>query len=94
MGDLCDDDDDGDGYTDAAEAAIGENTTNYCAIMRADLNGCGSAGFSDLLQIATWYNQAVPPTPERIKQKADNVINFNDLLAFAVEYNKVVSSCP
>ena len=94
LGDACDDDNDGDGYYDAPEVTAGENPISYCSIMRADINGNGVVGFSDLLLLAAAYNQSVPPAPERSKQRADNLINFNDLLAFAQEYIKPISDCP
>ena len=44
LGDACDDDIDGDGYTNAQEAAVvggPENPAAYCPIMRGDVDGVG-----------------------------------------------------
>ena len=39
LGDACDADIDGDGYTDAQESALGKNPLSYCTVMRADIDG-------------------------------------------------------
>lgn len=99
IGDLCDldfRDDDSDGYTDAKEMALGRAPAVYCEIMRADVNGDGTANILDLAAVAGRYHQSIPPAPQRYDQGPafDNTINILDLSKMATVYNKKVTACP
>lgn len=94
LGDACDPDDDGDGYFDWAEIAIGENPLDYCPIMRADLNSDGAVNGPDLGIFAYWFGQPVPPAPDRVNLNADALINGLDLGILASVFTKYVSACP
>ena len=63
VGDACDDNIAGDGYTNAAHTALGKDPTLHCATMRADVNGDGKVQLADLIIMAGKYNQPVPPAP-------------------------------
>ena len=75
LGDACDDDDDGDGYTDAQETALlpAENPLSYCTIMRADVDGDHGVSILDLTLAAARFTQSIPPSPARLNQDADTV---------------------
>jgi hypothetical protein len=94
LGDACDDDIDGDGYTNAQEIALGKDPASYCRIMRGDVDGDGVVSVLDLGIVATRYTQHIPPAPERYNQDADNQISILDLGWMAVDYIKRVSACP
>ncbi len=94
LGDACDPDADGDGYTNADEQALGKNPLAYCAVMRADLNGDGVVNLLDLALLAKYFGQAVPPAPDRYSQNADNELNILDLGRQADWYGRNVNVCP
>jgi hypothetical protein len=94
LGDACDSDIDGDGYTNAQETALGENPASYCAIMRADVDGDGAVSILDLTDVAQYFTEQVPPAPERYKQDADNSISVLDLTDMANYFLENVSACP
>ncbi len=94
LGDACDPDIDGDGYLNADEGALGKSTVTYCATMRADVNGDGSANLLDLAKLALYFGQAIPPAPERYAQNADSIINLLDLAQQALVFGQNVSGCP
>jgi len=93
LGDACDPDSDGDGYTNVQETAIGKDPLVYCAIMRADVDNDGVVTILDLSRLAHWYQRSSPPAPERLKQDADNVISILDLSRVAQYYLRHVTDC-
>ena len=94
LGDACDDDIDGDGYTNTQEAAIGKDPDTYCAIMRADVDGDGVVSILDLTKVALFFTQSAPPAPTRYLQDADHVISILDLTRMGLLFTLPVSSCP
>lgn len=94
LGDACDDDIDGDGYTNGQEVALGGNPLVYCPIMRADVDMSGRVQLSDLIILAGHYGHLVPPAPARYDQNDDNKIQLSDLIITAGVYGKPVSICP
>lgn len=94
LGDVCDPDIAGDGYTNVQHTAIGKNPALYCPIMRADVDGDGAVSILDLTKVAHWFTQSVPPAPERYKQDADSQISILDLTRMAQVFIQSVSSCP
>jgi hypothetical protein len=93
LGDACDDDIDGDGYTDTQEAALGRDPAAYCPIMRADVDGDGVMSVLDLAEVAKYYTVHIPPAPELYNQDADNQISILDLGIMAVFYTQHVTAC-
>jgi hypothetical protein len=94
LGDACDDDIDGDGYTNAQEAALGKDAAAYCDVTRADVDGDGVVSILDLAKVAQYFAQPVPPAPERYKQDADSVISILDLTRMAQVFTQHVTACP
>ena len=96
LGDACDPDKDGDGYSDVQEATVvpAKSDLSYCTIMRADVNGDGTVALADLIILAGLYNKNVPPAPERLDQNGDLKIALADLIIAAGIYNKPVTLCP
>ena len=96
LGDACDGDIDGDGYTNAQETALvpGKNPNIYCDIMRADVDGDHAVTILDMTVVAGQFLTNVPPAPERLKQDADNAITILDLTAMANLFLNNVSACP
>ncbi len=95
--DPCNADTDRDGYSDGRENALGTNPISYCAVMRADVNGDGTANILDLSVAAGAFTKTVPPAPQRYDQgppsSFDNVINILDLTRIAGVYQDVVAQC-
>ncbi len=87
-------DSDGDGYTDAQEAALTKNPFSFCEIMRADLNGDGHANIIDLSALSAQFLQTIPPGPVRDDQNGDNQVNIIDLTAASSVFLESVSACP
>ena len=94
LGDACDADIDGDGYTDAQESALGKNPLSYCTVMRADIDGDHTVSILDISAAAQSYGQSVPPAPERRNQDGDSVISILDLSKIASVFLQPVSACP
>ena len=94
LGDACDADIDGDGYTDVQETGLGENPATYCIIMRADLDGDHAVSILDLSVAAQSFGKTVPPTPERRSQDGDSTIIILDLARMASVFGQNVSNCP
>ena len=100
IGDLCDldyRDDDGDGYTDAQEVALGENAVSYCNIMRADVDGDGMVTIVDLSIVASDFLVSIPPAPAREAQGPppfDTLITIIDLSKMAGVFLEPVANCP
>jgi Tol biopolymer transport system component len=98
LGDACDNDKDGDGYTAAQEAGVvpAKSDLAYCDIMRADVDGDGVVSILDLSQVAASYLKTIPPAPERRNQDGDMVISILDLSKMAPPsvYLKHVTDCP
>ena len=96
LGDACDGDIDGDGYTNAQETALipAENPNVYCDAMRADVDGDNAVTILDLAIAAGQFLNNVPPAPERLKQDADNAITILDLTKMANLFLQNVSACP
>ncbi len=93
FGDACDDDSDGDGYTNVQEGAISEDPSSYCGTMRADVDGDGSVSILDLTKVAQKFAQAIPPAPERYGQDADFQISILDLTRMATVFTQSVTDC-
>jgi hypothetical protein len=102
LGDACDPDIDGDGYTNNQEIAIGKDPLVYCAIMRADVDNDGMVTILDLSKVAMKFHQTFPPTDpaagidtgiQRLNQDADNVITILDLSRVAQYYHRPVTDC-
>ncbi len=90
-------DTDGDGYTDAAEVAVGKDPNKYCPIMRADIDGDTAVSILDLSLVAGRFMKNVPPAPARYDQGSppvDGQINILDLSKMAAVFGKNVSACP
>jgi hypothetical protein len=96
LGDACDSDADGDGYTAAQEAAVTppKSDLSYCKIMRADVDGDGVVSILDLTKVAANFAQAVPPAPARNDQDGDNVISIQDIARQAAVFTQPVTACP
>jgi hypothetical protein len=94
LGDACDDNISGDGYTNAQHVAIGKDPTNYCAIMRADVDSDGVVTTVDLAKVGPFFGQAVPPAPERDQQTAKTTITTVDLAKMALSFGRHVTGCP
>ena len=98
VADCVDTDDDGDGYSDATEIAMGKNPLVWCAAMRADVVGTEGAGGTvsilDLSAVASQYGQSIPPATARFDQNHDGSIGILDLSAVAGQFGASVSSCP
>jgi hypothetical protein len=96
LGDACDDDKDGDGYTSEQEKAVtgGKNDLAYCQIMRADVDNDGAVSILDLAKVAVYFTQSVPPAPARYSQDADNKISILDLTKMAQVFTQHVTACP
>jgi outer membrane protein assembly factor BamB len=94
LGDACDNDISGDGYTNAQKTAAGKNPLLYCEIRRADVDGDGVVSIIDLADVALFFSTQVPPSPERFKQDADNTLSILDLADMGLVYTKNVSACP
>jgi Subtilase family len=94
LGDACDDNISGDGYTNAQHIALGKNPATFCKIMRADVDGDGQVSILDLAKVAVYFTQTVPPAPERYKQDADNQISILDLTKMAQVFTQHVTACP
>ena len=95
LGDACDGDSDGDGYSAAQEAAVvpAKSDTAYCDIMRADVDGDRAVTILDMTVLAGHFLLQVPPAPERDKQDADNAITILDLTKMANLFLQNVSAC-
>jgi hypothetical protein len=99
LGDACDDDDDGDGYDDPREIALGRNAAEYCGVMRADVGltldpnvqGDGVINSLDLQRVAQFFGPLRGDVREG--QNGDGNINSLDLQAVAQRFAKFVSSC-
>jgi hypothetical protein len=94
LGDACDTDRDGDGYTNEQEAGLGENASLYCPIMRADVDGDHVVSILDLSQVAQNFAQSVPPAPPQSDQDGDQAISILDLADQAEVFTKTVAMCP
>ena len=103
LGDACDPDISGDGYGNVAKTALGKSLTDYCPIMRADVDGDGVVTILDLSKTAQKFGQTFPPTDpavgldtgvQRLNQDADNVISILDLTKQASVFGKPVTLCP
>lgn len=57
LGDVCDVDISGDGYTNAQKTAAGKNVLVYCAARRADANVDGLVSIGDLAKVALFFGQ-------------------------------------
>ncbi len=87
-------DSDGDGYSDAAETAMGKDPLAYCAVMRADVSMDGKVNLLDLGATANRYGQSIPPAPARYDQNRDAKLNLLDLGAQAAVFGQNVNGCP
>jgi hypothetical protein len=94
LGDACDDNISGDGYTNAQHITLGKDPTTYCAIMRADVDGDGVVTIVDLAKVAPFFGQNIPPAPERDKQTAASTITIVDLAKMAQVFTQHVTACP
>ena len=94
LGDACDDEMSGDGYTNDQHVVLGKDPATYCSIMRADVDGDGAVSILDLSRVAQKFGQAVPPASERLRQDADYVISILDLSKMAQKFTQPVTTCP
>ncbi len=97
FGDPCDDDIDGDGYTNTQETTLitgPEDPNVYCTIMRADVDGDRAVSVLDLTLVANKFTQTIPPAPDRYRQDADFTISILDLTRMANVFTQNVSACP
>ena len=85
---------DGDGYSDAAEVALGKDPNAYCDVMRADVDADGIVSILDLSRVAQWFGQSAPPAPGRYLQDGDSAISILDLAQMARYFLESVSICP
>lgn len=96
LGDACDADDDGDGYTDAVESAFGEDALRYCDVMRADvvsgLSASSTVNAADLGRVASRFGTGIDPLL-RENQDGNTAINASDLGLVAALFNRRVSGC-
>ena len=90
LGDACDADVDGDGYTNTQETepALGEDPLAYCDVMRADVDGDGAVSILDLTVVANKFTQSTPPAPVRLRQDADGAISILDLTRMAAVFTR------
>ena len=101
LGDACDVDMDGDGYTNTQETAISKDPLVYCAIMRADPDGDGVISILDLSKVAQKFALPVPAIPtvgldvgiQRVNQDGDSVISILDLSRVALYFTQPVTNC-
>jgi Thrombospondin type 3 repeat len=94
LGDACDADIDGDGYSNQSEAALGKSPSIYCAIMRADVDGDGLVSIFDISILVQHYLATVPPAPARYEQGGDGTIGVLDMASIAASFLLGVSACP
>jgi hypothetical protein len=87
-------DEDGDGYEDAQEIALGENPNSYCAVMRADVNGDGVVTLADMAAAGAFFLQSVPPVNPRFNQDRNGSIDMADLAQIAGNFLRQASACP
>lgn len=96
LGNVCDDDDDGDGWADWEEAwpyFEDPSTLQYCLVRRADADHDGAVSILDLTIVAGYFTQSSPPAPERLKQDADTLISILDLTRMAGVFTQTFESC-
>ncbi len=86
----------GDGYTDGQKAALGTDPTNYCPIMRADVNMDHVVNILDFSTAGSSYRLSTgdPGYNPRVDQNADGTINILDFAIMAGSYQKSVLQCP
>ena len=94
IGDACDSDKDGDGYTDAEELARGKDPLKYCPIMRADVDGDGVVSILDLADVALFFTDSIPPAPERYNQDAGLSLSILDLADMGIVFTETIAPCP
>jgi hypothetical protein len=104
LGDACDGDKDGDGYTATQEAAVvpAKSDLGYCQIMRADVDGDGQVSILDLTKAAKFFAQTFTLDPtmgvdtgiQRMNQDGDNKISILDLTKMAQVFTQHVTACP
>jgi len=97
LGDACDDDIDGDGYTNAQETAFlpaAKNPNVYCDIMGADVDGAAVVTILDMTVLAVHFLEPITPATERYNQDKDNAITILDLTKMANLFLQNVSACP
>lgn len=101
LGDACDENISGDGYTNAQHIALGKNPAVYCKIMRADVDGDGAVSILDLTRAAQKFIQTFTPDPtigldtgiQRLNQDGDNKISILDLTRMAQVFIQPVTAC-
>jgi hypothetical protein len=102
LGDACDDNISGDGYTNAQHAVLGKNPVVYCNIMRADVDGDGQVSIIDLTKAAKYFAQTFTLDPtvgvdtgvQRLNQDGDTKISILDLTKMAQVFTEHVTACP
>jgi hypothetical protein len=107
LGDACDDNISGDGYTNVQHTTLGKNPLLYCAIMRVDYNGDGAVDGLDLNILGKKYLQtytrvdppngvdvSVPMSAQRVDANGDLAVDGLDLNMMAKNYLKTASQCP
>lgn len=103
LGDACDNNISGDGYTNAAHTALGKDPKLYCLIMRADMNDDGAVNGLDLNMLGKSFLQSythVDPSDgvdtglQRIDQNGDLAVNGLDLNMLGKRFLQNVAACP
>lgn len=103
LGDACDPNISGDGYSNTQHTTLGKNPVLYCTIMRADVDGDGVISILDLSKEAQKFGQTfLPSAPsvgldvgiQRLNQDGDNAISILDLSKTAQVYTQHVTGCP
>ncbi len=101
LGDACDVDMDGDGYTNTAETTILKNPLVYCPITRADPDYDGLISILDLSRVAQQFGQSFLAVPtvgldvsiQRLNQDGDLQISILDLSRVALYFLQPVTNC-
>jgi len=102
LGDVCDSNISGDGYTNAQHVALAKDPALYCPIMRADVDGDGAVSILDLTKVAQKFTQTFTLDPtvgldtgiQRFNQDGDSQISILDLTRMAQVFIQHVTACP
>jgi hypothetical protein len=102
LGDACDDNISGDGYTNAQHTALSKHPASYCNVMRADVDGDGQVSILDLTKAAKFFGQTFTLAPtigvdagiQRMNQDGDNKISILDLTKMAQVFAQHATACP
>jgi hypothetical protein len=104
-GDACDPDDDGDGWPDSIELAIGENPKRYCELMRKNPRtnlpspmtvSARTVGLGSIGGVTQFWGLpgARLEQDHRADVNGDGTISLGDIGQVASAWGKDVASCP